>query len=207
MKTFSQLYQELKESAPATFVDRHGTKISSIKHHDNDELAQFLQSDDGEGHMYIGKDEHGKPHSAKMTEETIPIHPIGSKVKINRPSHWAHGKIATVANHFGMGHHTLKIQGEYDFSLTGKNLKPHSADIHKIHEIEGSGGMDSHSILVRDKNGESVSGSDHSSRESAREQFYKLASDKKNHEVFMFNNQRDTVAYAKKGQILQHEGK
>jgi hypothetical protein len=114
----------VKESQPSTFVSSSGGKTASIKHRDNDELTRFLKSDEGEGHMFIGKDEQGKPHSAKMTESIIPLYPIGSKVRINRPKHWAHGKIAKVMTHFGMGHHSIRTddKGEYT-TFSGKDLE------------------------------------------------------------------------------------
>jgi hypothetical protein len=116
----------VKESEPSTFVSSSGGKTQSIRHHDENELTRFLQSDEGKGHMFIGKDDRGKPHTAKVYHESteIPLHPVGSMVKVNRPSHWAHGKEATVLGHSSFGFHGLQVQGEQPFTLSGKHLKP-----------------------------------------------------------------------------------
>ena len=52
------------------------------------------------------------------------IHPIGTKVKVNKPDHWAHGKTGVVANNRvgGQGHHTVDIAGEHPVTLRSKHL-------------------------------------------------------------------------------------
>lgn len=73
-------------------------------------------------HNKLSQEEVSVDEAAKGT----PIHPIGTKVKINRPEHWAHGKTGVVQDNRqgSAGHHIVSIPGEHDISIRGHQLEP-----------------------------------------------------------------------------------
>lgn len=61
-----------------------------------------------------------------VDEAAIPIHPPGTKVKVNDPKHWAHGKVGHVTDRAktGMGYHEVHIPGEHPITMRGDKLSP-----------------------------------------------------------------------------------
>lgn len=62
MKTFKELYTELKEHELQT-----PTNVKAVRHYNDHELAAFLKRPENKGHRFIGKDKYGKPMTADLS--------------------------------------------------------------------------------------------------------------------------------------------